>query len=279
MDIAITPRRMQGQSLVEAVIVIPIFGAFLLGIFQGVLVYRAKSDLDYATMQAARSGATSFAEKSAMIDGLARGLAPLYAHNSSSSEVLKAYLKAKTDIQIGQAATIQIVSPTKAAFDDFKQPEFDGVEAIPNDRLSFRGSSIGNKSHLTIQDANLLKIKVTYRYPLIAPFIDRIIGTLDPARTLADGHPVYSLAIEAQATALMQTPIRDVDLLPSGSTQISGSGTGGNQNSGGSSNNSNGSGGGNSGSPNNSNTGGGSTGGGSNGGGSDGAGHPPCTAG
>jgi hypothetical protein len=41
-------RTQRGQGLVEAVIVIPVFGALLLGIFQGILLYRAKATLDYA---------------------------------------------------------------------------------------------------------------------------------------------------------------------------------------------------------------------------------------
>ncbi|TDN57485.1 TadE/TadG family type IV pilus assembly protein, partial [Halothiobacillus neapolitanus] len=39
--------RQRGQGLVEAVIVLPVFGLFLLGIFQGILLYRAKTTLDY----------------------------------------------------------------------------------------------------------------------------------------------------------------------------------------------------------------------------------------
>ncbi|OZB83197.1 MAG: hypothetical protein B7X28_02535 [Halothiobacillus sp. 13-55-253] len=42
-------------------IVLPVFGLFLLGIFQGILLYRAKTTLDYAAFMAARSGAMNFA--------------------------------------------------------------------------------------------------------------------------------------------------------------------------------------------------------------------------
>ena len=209
--------RQRGQGLVEAVIVIPVFGLFLLGIFQGILLYRAKTTLDYAAFMAARSGATNFAEKSAMIDGLARGLMPLYAHQASGGEVAVAYAKARADIQLGQSASITIISPTKAAFTDWQEAQYDGVAAIPNDSLPFRGSAIGAKSHMTVQDANLLKIKVTYQYPLIVPVIDRLIGHLDVVRTAVAGHPVYSFGIQAQATELMQTPIRDPNLLLDGS--------------------------------------------------------------
>jgi hypothetical protein len=209
-------RTQRGQGLVEAVIVIPVFGALLLGIFQGILLYRAKATLDYAALMAARSGATHFAESGPMLDGLAHGLLPLYTHQTNRMALITAYAKAKADLNLGQTASINIISPTQAAFADFKQPEFDGVNAIPNDSLPFRGSALGGRSHLTVQDANLLKIKVTYQYPLIVPIIDRLIGHLDPVRTAAAGHKVYSIGLQAQATVYMQTPIRDPNLLPTG---------------------------------------------------------------
>ena len=220
-------RRQRGQGLVEAVIVIPVFGMFLLGILQGILLYRAKTTLDYAAFMAARSGATNFADKTAMIDGLARGLMPLYAHEASAGGIATAYAKARADIQLGQSAAITIVSPTKAAFTDWREAQYDGVAAIPNDSLPFRGSAVGTNSHLTVQDANLLKIKVTYQYPLIVPLIDHLIGHLDAARTAVAGHPVYSLDMQAQATELMQTPIRDPNLLLDENTGGTGNDTGG----------------------------------------------------
>lgn len=209
-------RPQRGQSLVEAIVVIPVFGVFLLGIFQAVLFYRAKAVVDYAALQAARRGATHFAQKKAMYKGLTAGLMPLYAHKPTNAGALKAYGKAWLDIYVGQAAQIQIISPTKAMFDAWKETQYDGVEAIPNDSLPFRGSEV--KAGVTVQDANLLKIRVTYKYPLIVPVIDRIIGDLDRVRSAAtclegDCYNVYSLKIESQAIVRMQTPIRDRGLL------------------------------------------------------------------
>ncbi|GAB3028408.1 hypothetical protein GCM10027285_08360 [Oleiagrimonas citrea] len=259
MKAATVQRRQRGQSLVEAVVVIPVFGAVILGILQAVLFYRAKSVVDYAALQAARSGATHFAQMSAMKDGLTRGLLPLYTHEPSNTAAEKAYAKAWLDVTTG-ASKIQIVNPTQQMFDAWKEPQYDGVEAIPNDSLAFRGNV--PKAGVTVQDANLLKIKVRYNYPLIVPVIDRLIGHLDPVRSAATClepggcHSVYSLPIVAQAIVRMQTPIRDRDLLPN-ADDTSGGGSGGG---------SGGSGGGG--------TGGGSGSGGS-GGGSGGGGTPP----
>lgn len=113
-----------------------------------------------------------------------------------------------------KVAHITIVSPTQAAFNDWKEAQYDGVAAIPNDSLPFRGSTIGSRSGMTVHDANVLKISVTYKYPLIVPLIDRMIGTVDAVRTATEGHAVYSLSIASQAIVRMQTPIRDPSPLP-----------------------------------------------------------------
>jgi hypothetical protein len=207
-------RRQRGQGMVEFVVTVAVLGPLLLGIFQAILLYRAKTVLDYATLQAARKGATNFAQVSTMCSGLAGGLAPLYAHTATASEISVAYLKADTDACVGGAAKITIVSPTQAAFADWKEPQYDGVMAIPNDSLPYRSGLAGSRSGLSVQDANILKISVNYKYPLIVPLIDRMIGTLDVVRTAAKGHTVYSLNLVSQASVRMQTPIRDPSQLP-----------------------------------------------------------------
>ncbi|MBM7131521.1 pilus assembly protein [Dyella mobilis] len=207
---------MRGQSLIEFVVCIVVLGPLLLGLFQAILLYRAKTVLDYAALQAARKGATNFAQISAMCDGLAGGLTPLYTHQASGSAVLTSFYTAKADVCTGNAATITIVSPTQVAFRDWKETQYDGVSAIPNDSLPFRGSKVGANSGMTVQDANILKIAVTYKYPLIVPVIDRMIGTFDVVRSAAEGHTVYSLSLASQAIVRMQTPIRDPSQLPGG---------------------------------------------------------------
>jgi hypothetical protein len=210
-------RRQRGQGLIEFIITVAVLGPLLLGIFQAILLYRAKTVLDYAALQAARSGSTHFAETGPMCQGLAKGLMPLYAHDASVAGVAAAYATADADICLGKAGTIRVVSPTRAAFDDWKEPQYDGVEAIPNDSLAYRGDRVGAGSGMTVQDANVLKISVTYRYPLIVPLIDRFIGRFDAVRSAAEGHTVYSLQMTAQAIVRMQTPIRDRGLLSDGS--------------------------------------------------------------
>jgi len=216
-------RRLQhGQAVVETVVVISVFGVFLLGILQAILFYRVKTTVDYAALQAARSGATHFAEMSAMRVGLARGLMPLYAHKASKTEVTRAYGEALLMAHNPLVTQIKLISPTKAAFADWKAREFDGVEAIPNDSLMFRSKSPGKSSGLTIQDANVLKIRVVYGYKMIVPVIDKIVIAIF-REGLYQGMSAQEIAmlesgrlpIVSQAVVRMQTPIRDRDLLAS----------------------------------------------------------------
>ena len=46
------------------------------------------------------------------------------------------------------------------------------MNEIPNDHLMYR---VANGGGMSIQDANLLKIRVTYCVKLVVPFVDRII--------------------------------------------------------------------------------------------------------
>ena len=79
--------RESGQSLPEFLIVVPVFLFLLLLIFQLVLIYRAKTTLDYATLEAARMGAMRNADPEEMRKGLARGLTPLYANEAGAAGV------------------------------------------------------------------------------------------------------------------------------------------------------------------------------------------------
>ncbi|RDI98522.1 pilus assembly protein [Dyella solisilvae] len=210
-----------GQATVEFVIIAMVLFTLLLGIFQMTLVYRAKATLDYAAYEAVRSGATSHASQSAMREGLARGLMALYAHSSDTQGAVEAYAKARLDLALPIGSTIEIISPTQAAFDDFAEAQDDqkSTRAIPNDTLAFRSRGVGSRSGMNVQDANLLKVRVVYGYPLVVPFIgDAITGWMQFVGSysaqerlmLASGR----LPIEASATVRMQSAINDRTALP-----------------------------------------------------------------
>jgi hypothetical protein len=175
-------RRVRGASMVEFIIVLPVLLLLCLGIVQLGLLYQAKSTLDYATLQAARAGALDHGRKEAMRSGLARGLAPLFTHSSGLVGQQQGLLYASTiELVKPGACQIDVINPTPAALQDFgRTGEYPGAtnREIPNDTLSFRNTTPGPNSGLSIQDANLLKIRVTFCYAMYVPFANRTIFSL-----------------------------------------------------------------------------------------------------
>lgn len=207
-----------GASIVEAVIALPVLLAVILGSIQFALVYEAKATLNHASLQAARLGAVRHAEPAAMRRGLARGLVPLYSPESSLTGVVRSI--ARIDAALASDARIRILNPTREAFTDFGV-DIDGEREIPNDRLHARSTATGAQSGINIQDANLLKVQVTYGYELHVPLVNWFIArVLLGVRRGADPFEQQLLRrmripIIATATVRMQSPARLSDAVVS----------------------------------------------------------------
>ncbi|WP_223851331.1 MULTISPECIES: TadE/TadG family type IV pilus assembly protein [Cupriavidus] len=225
--------RIRGASMAEFIVVLPILLLLCLGIVQFGLLYQAKATLDYAALQAARAGALDHGRNASMRSGLARGLAPLFTHSADLIGQQKALLYVNSiELLKPGAYRIDVINPTSAALQDFgKTNQYAGqtVREIPNDTLSFRSTSAGGSSGISIQDANLLKIRVTYCYAMAVPFANRTIFSLMNAidDIYATGKPgsglpkrpntCYALStvegswripLESEAIVRMQTPYR-----------------------------------------------------------------------
>ena len=73
---------------------------------------------------------------------------------------------------------VEILAPTADAFADFASEGPEGL-AIRNDGLDVRSVVPGPRSGISIQEANLLRIRGRYCQPLVVPFIDAVlIGVL-----------------------------------------------------------------------------------------------------
>jgi FlaG/FlaF family flagellin (archaellin) len=152
-------RRHRGAALVEAVIALPILIVVILAAIQFGFVYQSKATLNHAALQAARAGAVRNGEPAALRRGLALGLAPLSSPDASLQGAAEAV--ARTEASLLTDARIRILNPTRESFDDFAT-EVDGVRELPNDRLHTRSAAAGARGGLNIQDANLLRVEVTY---------------------------------------------------------------------------------------------------------------------
>ncbi|HEY5809432.1 MAG TPA: DUF6765 family protein, partial [Povalibacter sp.] len=205
-----------GSAIVETVIALPILLVVILGAIQFGLIYEAKATLNHASLQAARAGAVNNAQPEALRSGLASGLAPLYSPDSSLAGVASTVARINTELLTD--ARIRILNPTREAFEDFAE-EVDGVREIPNDRLHARSTTIGAQSGINIQDANILRVEITYGYelkvPLVNWFISRVLlGVRRGNATDAFGQQLLRrtrLPIVATATVRMQSPARMSD--------------------------------------------------------------------
>ena len=188
--------------MTEFIIVIPVFILIIFGTIQVALVYSAKTTLNYATFQAARLGAVNHASYSSMRRGLMRGLAPLYTNSTDldgvANDIRDAY-DADSDLRNSAAEVdnyVRIIrlSPTADAFtvggSGAGEINSEGIVEIPNDNLMYRDSS-ASVDGVSIQDANLLKIRVQYCFRLMVPIVNKIIGSLSELnnqRNAADYH-------------------------------------------------------------------------------------------
>jgi hypothetical protein len=75
---------------------------------------------------------------------------------------------------------IERVSPPATVKDDFgiADPSDSSKKIVPNDNLQYRSTSPGGSSGLNIQDANILKIRVTYCAKLIVPVANVVFYSL-----------------------------------------------------------------------------------------------------
>jgi len=179
-------QRPHGQAMIEYLIILPVLLMLVLGAVQFALLYQIKSTLNYATFIAARQGAVSNAKSNSIKDGLASGMTPLFTFEPDLAGLLRGRAIAMVEVFNPLTAKVEVLNPTKDAMEDFgiDNPDGSGGKIIPNDNLMYRCTGtpcvadVGAKSGITIQDANLLKIRVTYCAKLIVPMANFTIYSL-----------------------------------------------------------------------------------------------------
>lgn len=229
----------RGQSSVEFIVVFPALVLLVFGIIQTAFLYQGRSTLNYATLLAARAGALHNGDVGEMRKALARGLAPLFASDPSLDGYAVALAKANAEVA-GPAnmVAVEILNPTSASFQDFARNRLDGEggRELPNDTLAYRNPAPGTNSHHSVQDANLLHVRVTYCFRLIVPIIDRILentfntpagtefgtfrmsnpfGLGDPPESLVCDNPAMGgrrIYVQSEAIIRMQTPFHEANL-------------------------------------------------------------------
>ena len=207
----------RGASMTEFLIVAPVLVLLGLGALQIGLIYHGKSIVNYATFEAARTGAVNHALTEPMRHELGTRLAPLVGGDGSMAKAAAGIAIARAEIDATASmdgrpkprTELEIINPTAAAFADWGYRSVDaGRRVIPNshlrhtDREDVRGSP-----PLSLADANLLKIEVTHGLELKVPLVN---GLLTKALTLADPenaawYAANRLPLKAVATVRMQS--------------------------------------------------------------------------
>jgi hypothetical protein len=184
----------RGATLVEFVVAAPLVLFILLVLMQYALLFHAKSQLNYATFEAARAGAVDNARMAAIRAAFARALAGYHGGGTTTAELAAAHARAVAEAPFTR---IEILSPTKESFDDYHSPALaarlgQSARVIPNtnlahldcplDRPDCKRDPAINASGQTLADANLLKLRVTYgipahkQIPLAGPFMVRALA-------------------------------------------------------------------------------------------------------
>lgn len=172
------PRRARGQSMTEFLVVFPVMLLLVFGIIQFALLYQTRLTLNHATMLAARAGALNNGDQVKMRAALANGLAPLFAKEATLDGYTEAVFKANLETnKFANMVNLTVLNPTRPALNDFGRTKLDGTggRELPNDTLSYRSTGAGASSRISVQDANILHVRVEYCTRLIVPVVDRVI--------------------------------------------------------------------------------------------------------
>lgn len=224
-----------GATLVEFVVIAPTLMMLALAMMQTALAFHAKYILNYATFEAARAGALQNARPSSLRAAFARAMVPYYGGGRTTAELARSHGRAITDL--AGALRIEILSPTRESFDDFHSPRAAealrvGARVIPSthldrlacpiDRPSCASDPASNRSGQTLQDANLLKIRVTFgiprakQIPLAGRFFNWAVATLYPDHPDSFRHALLTagrIPLVAHVTVRMQSDAIENDAL------------------------------------------------------------------
>lgn len=212
----------RGAAIAETIIVFPVLVILGMGIVHISLLAQAKSNLEYAALMAARIGSTTSLDFNAM-----------------EAEVKSRMIASDPEASPYTRVEFCVLQPTIEAFDDFGEPgdPAEGELKIPNDNLPYRSQSVGRDSGINIQDANILRLKVSYLYDTGVPLMnvtnmgkdkddmgkikddtrafDGVHTNMDGASGVESGkvggansniHVTYGTVLNSEAIVVMQTP-------------------------------------------------------------------------
>ena len=166
--------------MVEFTVIGPLITLLGLAMLQYGLLYFTKNQYNHASFMAARAGSTSHANIGTIEDAYARALVPLFGGGTDPVALQASYQRALADVKA--QSRIELLNPTAESYRDFNSPQLqarynlpDSKHVIPNSGQAFRPASvISPLSRQNIQDANLLKLRITTGYRPQVPLVGAI---------------------------------------------------------------------------------------------------------
>jgi hypothetical protein len=186
-DAALRRRRQRGATTIEFIFAGSILTLLGLAILQYGMLFFAKNQINYAAFMAARAGSMGHASLDQAKAAYVRAMVPLYGGGRDSVELAEAFGKAKKDIE--SFTRIELLNPTKESFADWNDPALQAIvgkgkakgggdaRVIPNSGLSAQSIKVGPTSGQSIQDANLIKLRITQGYQPKIPLVRGIYAT------------------------------------------------------------------------------------------------------
>jgi uncharacterized membrane protein (UPF0127 family) len=172
--------KQRGSAMIEFAVVGPLIALLGLGTLQYAMVFFAKNQINYASFMAAREGSFAHADLTVVQQAYVRGLAPMYGGGETPEELAQSVAKAAADMAGNMQITM--LNPTKESFSEWNDEKLQTLlktnsrHVIPNFALASRikPDEVKSSSGQSLQDANLLKLKITHGYLPKVPVIGKL---------------------------------------------------------------------------------------------------------
>lgn len=218
------PQAQRGAALVEFVVVGPLLTLIGLAMLQQGMMFFAKNQLNHASFMAARAGSLANANLTTVKTAYSKALVPLYGGGTDAAELAASLVKASADV--AAHAQVKLLNPTKESFDDFgNNPDLQhkyntgAKRVIRHGGQAFADQEIKPNSGQTLQDANLIKLRITHGYEPKIPIVKNVylayLKVSDPktdafytAQLMSGRIPVVTnVTLHMQSDAIEGSPI------------------------------------------------------------------------
>lgn len=150
-----------GAAVAETIVIVPALLLVGMAVLHFALLAQARSNLEYATLMAARIASSQ----------------PNFGISATRNQMVEEVITRMKASELlpnrRPQVNVCILRPNQLAFNDFGTNTITpGSVAIPNSNLTSRSTANGPNSGMSIQDANILHLQVSYRFDTPVPFMN-----------------------------------------------------------------------------------------------------------